>query len=457
MAFAALPGHAQMPNTLSPADKVYGLSKFWSEVNFNFVYLNRIDRKMWDSTYRALIPQVEQTPDDYAYYRLLQKFCALLHDGHTGVWFPPEVGRKIIQNMYGDYLISLTNVGGQAVVQTTLKSKLKEVPLGSVVTEVEGIPVDRYVRDSVYPYISSSTDYVRQDVAMHWLLAGPAGVTHRVMFKRPDGSTIELTLTHARSNVQPDDIVTAVKPGSGELLELKWYKGDIAYLALNSFGDPKIDTLFLEKLPELARAKGLIIDLRNNGGGSTDIGTNILQYLTRDPFIAYSANQSRVYYPYRRAQGQWVETGDTAGNALRTQEWLMAHDYAVFNDRSGGSSPNRAGAQRIVVPTVLLVSHNTASAAEDFLVSAYRQKHMIRMGQNSYGSTGQPLQLDMPGGGGARICTKMDTYPDGTEFVGVGIKPDIPVEMTVQDYIDGKDPVLERALAYLTKDVAITH
>ena len=67
----------QIPNKLTPTDKIYGLSKFWQEVNYNFVYLDKVDRTMWDNRYRELIPIVQNTKNDYEYYRELQKFCAL--------------------------------------------------------------------------------------------------------------------------------------------------------------------------------------------------------------------------------------------------------------------------------------------------------------------------------------------------------------------------------------------
>jgi C-terminal processing protease CtpA/Prc len=54
----------------------------------------------------------------------------------------------------------------------------------------------------------------------------------------------------------------------------------------------------------------------------------------------------------------------------------------------------------------------------------------------------------LPGGGSARICIKMDTYPDGREFVGYGIQPDIRVVPTVKDYLENRDVVLEAALKY---------
>jgi C-terminal processing protease CtpA/Prc len=95
------------------------------------------------------------------------------------------------------------------------------------------------------------------------------------------------------------------------------------------------------------------------------------------------------------------------------------------------------------------MGHNTASAAEDFLIYADNQKHMTRIGENSFGSTGQPFVFELPGGGSARICTKKDTYLDGREFVGYGIKPDIIVKRTLNDYLTKKDPVMEKAIDHL--------
>ncbi|MBK7124056.1 MAG: hypothetical protein IPH68_15480 [Chitinophagaceae bacterium] len=61
--------------------------------------------------------------------------------------------------------------------------------------------------------------------------------------------------------------------------------------------------------------------------------------------------------------------------------------------------------------------------------------------------------LSLPGGGLARICTKQDTYPDGREFVGYGIKPDIEVKPTLNDYIQKTDPVMAKAIDYLEQQL----
>ena len=98
-----------------------------------------------------------------------------------------------------------------------------------------------------------------------------------------------------------------------------------------------------------------------------------------------------------------------------------------------------------------LTSAQTFSAAEDFAVAFRGMKRGIIVGEASGGSTGQPLFLDLPGGGKGRICVKRDTYPDGTAFVGVGVLPDVEAHPTVAGVRAGTDPVLDRALAELGK------
>jgi len=75
------------------------------------------------------------------------------------------------------------------------------------------------------------------------------------------------------------------------------------------------------------------------------------------------------------------------------------------------------------------------------------------VGEPTYGSTGQPIFVDLPGGGTFRVCTKRDTYPDGREFVGYGIKPDILVESTLATVRSDEDEALDRALRELQAEL----
>lgn len=441
--FFSITAVAQIPNTLTPADKIYGLSKFWQEVNYSFVYLDKVDRTLWDNRYKELITIVQNTTNDYEYYRELQKFCALLKDGHTNVYFPKEIEQ--MNTMFGDYRLFVENIAGKAIIVRTNLSKKNEVPFGSEIIEVNGMPTQKYIDENVAPYISSSTDYILKDWSIAGLFKGLKGESYQVKIKKPNGQILALKLTHSKTDEK--EVFPDFEPEK-QLLDFKWMNKEIAYVALNSFGNPKIDTLFIQQLPELYKAKGLIVDLRNNGGGDSWIGLEILKYLTNDKVLYGTKSLSRQYIPPFKAWGKGLEPQDTIGNILAKNAYLSYRDQLYYNlDYTGDTI--QLEAKRIVVPTVLLFGHGTASSAEDFLIYAANQQHMKKMGALSYGSTGQPLFIDLPGGGSARICTLKATYPDGREFVGYGIKPDIEIKPTLSDYLTKKDPVMEKAVEYL--------
>lgn len=441
--FLSLTAFAQLPNTLTPAEKVYGLSKFWQEVNYNFVYLNKIDRKMWDSRYKELITIVQNTKSDYEYYRELQKFCALLKDGHTNVFLPENI--KEMNTMFGEYRLFIENKEGKAIITRTNYSKKDEIPIGSEVIEVNGIPTEEYRKEYVAPYISSSTDYVLKDWSISQLLIGLEGQTYTIKIKKPNNQIIQLRLTH--KNTEEKEVFPSFGE-SKELLTFKWIDKKIAYLALNSFENKDIDSLFIKKLPELRNAKALIIDLRYNGGGNSAIGTKILEYLINDTILRGPKSSSRLHIPAFKAWGKYIPESDSAKSDWHKKVYLSYKDDYFYNYEYDTETFQMHN-ERVVIPTVLLIGHNTASAAEDFLIYADNQKHMTKIGENTYGSTGIPLYFDIPGGSSARVCTKKDTYPDGREFVGYGIKPDIEVIPTLKDFLNKRDAVLEKAIMYL--------
>jgi C-terminal processing protease CtpA/Prc len=436
---------AQIPNTISNADKIYGLSKFWQEVNYNFIYLEKVDKKMWDSAYKAAIVDVQKTTNDYEYFRTMQKFCALLKDGHTNVYLPQSKAFFTMTNAFGEYNIFLQNFEGKAIVVKTNLSKKDEIPFGSEVIEVNGKTTQQYINDEVAPYISSSTDYVLQDGCIKNLLRGLEGESYDVKIKKPDGKIIALKLTHKKT--EEKELFPAIDANK-KLLDFSWQKDDIAYVSLNSFAEARIVDSFKKILPELYKAKALIIDLRFNGGGSSSIGKTILEYFINDTLLYGSRQRSRLHIPSHKAWGAFLNGKDTVDNAFDKKSYLMYRDEFYY-DFEYAPDTVKLTAKRIVVPTVVLIGHNTASAAEDFLIYADNQNHFIKMGSYTFGSTGQPFTFSLPGKGSARVCTKADTYPDGRVFVGVGIKPDVEVVPTLNDYLQKKDVVLESALKYV--------
>ncbi|MCF6308429.1 MAG: S41 family peptidase [Flavobacteriaceae bacterium] len=438
--------YGQIPNELSKEEKIYGLSKFWQEVNYNFVYLNKVDRIEWDKQYKALISEVQNTQNDYEYYRLLQKFCAFLKDGHTNVWFPKKIQDNVLTTDFGDYRLFLSNIDRKAIITKVNKSKKDELPIGTEIIKVNGIPAKQFINQNVRPFISSSTVHILDDWSIKYMLQGYINSTFNLELKLPNSKTISLKLTHSKSTekeLYPED--------KTDLFEFKWINKDIAYIALNSFSNWDIMDLFSDKLPEIRKAKKLIIDLRKNGGGNGAVGREIIKYLTKDTILYGSKSQSRLHIPVYKAWGKWTNAKDTINNAWKKQSYLSYHDQYYYDFPYEPYSTSNMDISRIEIPTVILIGHNTASAAEDFLIYADNQENMTKIGEPTFGSTGQPMIFNLPNGGTGRICTKKDTYPDGREFVGYGIKPDIEVKKSFSDYMENKDPVLEKAIEYLNK------
>ena len=85
------PSPERQDSTLSVVDRLYGLSVLWQEANYNFAFFDKVPDLDWDQTYREFIPQVLHAEDLLDYYRTLQRFTALLGDGHTRVDLPRDV------------------------------------------------------------------------------------------------------------------------------------------------------------------------------------------------------------------------------------------------------------------------------------------------------------------------------------------------------------------------------
>lgn len=445
---------AQIPNKLSLNEKIYGLSKFWSDVEYNFVYLYKTDQKKWNEAYREAIANIQKTKNDYEYYKELQKLCAVLKDGHTQVYFPEDIQNQVMVSMFGEYRLFLMNVQGKIYIIGTNKSKEKEIPLGSEIIKVNGLSVDEYQEKFVKPYISSSTvNYLNFRAGMN-LLEGVKGDVYDIEIKTPGGALKKLHLIHSKTDE------TAVNPEplpNQSLFEFKWLKDNMAYVKISTFENSSVVKDFESKLPELKKAKGIVLDIRNNGGGSSKNSKNIAKYFIKGDTIYGAKNYSRKIIPTERALGSFLTPKDTLTGK---SEWGLSKEettdlykayvgskFHEFEYKPQVVDP----VEKLNVPAVVLTSVLTASAAEDFLIYLYGQKNIVRVGGYSNGSTGQPVQIELPGGGSAMICTKKVTLPDGEEFIGVGIKPDILIERNLNDtlYPLKFDSQLEAAIQYL--------
>jgi C-terminal processing protease CtpA/Prc len=415
---------------LSDAEKVYGLSVIWQEANYNFAFFDQVPDLNWDSVYKEFIPKVLKSESVFEYYRILQKFATLLGDGHTSVSMPqylqqsrerPPIGIGEFQRR-----VYITNV------DEPLKDK---IPIGSEVIEIDGIATREYLEKEVFPYMAASTEQYRWRMGVLYMLNGRPDSEVEITLLTPTGEEKSITLARNRDGLKWYPPIE----DRSELLEFRWIDDTIGYVALRSFSNRQIVDDFEAVLPDLYKAKGIILDLRDNGGGSTGIGASILAHFTADTLIG-STWRTREHVAAFKAWGKF----DGEWN----QQYREYSDRDAWHHGDPYTHPPTEGTV-ITVPVVVLISPWTGSAAEDFLVMTEGLPQFTLIGQPTTGSTGQPITFNLPGGGWGRVCTKRDTYPDGKDFVGVGIQPHIIVEQLPQDMIEGRDAVLDEAINFL--------
>lgn len=324
--------------------------------------------------------------------------------------------------------------------------------MGSELISVDGRNIQEYAQNELMPYISASApQQLWNDASVSMFYGTDSTRVWHLKLRTPKGDLVKYDYRFHPNRAQWAGPTNNV----WKRFEFKKIE-DVGYIKINTFGDEKVIDDFKAILPDLYTCKGVIVDIRRNGGGSTDIGAEILKYFTDKKTLIGSKWKTRENLGAFKAWGQFQLKDTTKFEHL--SDWdkktvLVAKgDYWYQGDTS--SFNNNVTAKKISVPLVVLTSNYTASAAEDFLIILDGLKGRATViGQRTFGSTGQPMTFDLPGGGNARICTKRDTYPDGREFVGTGVKPDIEVPRNVNDVILGRDTELEVALNEIKKQI----
>jgi C-terminal processing protease CtpA/Prc len=228
---------------------------------------------------------------------------------------------------------------------------------------------------------------------------------------------------------------------------------NIAVITIDTMMNDKLPQEFFANFPLLEKARGYIIDIRNNYGGNS---TNSDAVATA--FIEGKFTNQRALHPIHigvyKAWHEWQDFGDKTYEQITAErgvsDWLDK-TYKIpkhcYYEESVSTSGEYGAPGVLKAPLVVLSSAFTASAAEDFLVELDCAKRAVIVGAASFGSTGQPLSVKLESGGSFRICTRHNTYPDGREFLNCGVQPHIPCELTLDDYINGSDSVMDKGLS----------
>ena len=431
----------KMESVLSNEEKLYALSLFWSEAKYNFAFIDKLTFDL-DSLYKAFIPKIIATYNDYEFYDLMKRFACHFKDGHTNVYYQKSV------TGYEDYIpASVRYFKDDLYLVWAWEDLAEKFPIGSKILAINGLKTADYMNKYIMPYIDSDFEpTVKFLASIKVFSARPLTDTLTVTYQTPDNKVLTTSLPRDGEAKRDTRKNVGYTPQFwNRPIEITWKENEIAVLAVNTFDDRsgQLTQLFEQLKDTLYNAKGIIIDLRQNGGGITNMAWHLLQYIVKDNYFLNFAWQTRTNDGVRKAQGNFrKEYVDYYKNcAYRT----VPADTVFISD----------SIRRFNVPIVILTSTMTVSAAEDFLIILYeRPDRPLFIGQPSFGSTGSPLMLwGWPENGYARVCARRVLFPYSMKPFTEGIRPDIQVDYTFDEFMSGKDKDMEVAIKELQKQI----
>jgi len=403
----------RLERNLTRAQRVRNFELLWQAIDrwYGCFLIKQIDCNEVHCRYR---PLAENAAGD-EFYLTLTHMIRELRDSHS---YPINYDDPAALD-WAAPAIEVRRIEGRAVVArviTTSDAAAQGVRPGSVIADVDGVPVAEKIEElrSRLPVRSSERAFL--DAAHKRLLSGENGTTVTMRFVPPGGSLQTATLIRSKNR----ELLTPARPGfptAGD--ETIWFgrtPSGVGYLRLVAFhGRERLAAKFDEALERLRDAPGLIVDIRDNPGG---YGTRQPQMIGR--FLTARRDFCRLF----RRNGP-------------------AHD-AFEEKQSGFVLPS--GPWTYTRPVALLLNEGAGSAADLFAASFIGTGRPITIGATTHGNlAGDGVNIVLPCGFAARISDGYVADAAGRIIEVNGNDPQIKAELTIADIINGRDSVIDRA------------
>jgi carboxyl-terminal processing protease len=360
--------------------------------------LQTLFQPFWETWNLVHDQYVDQPVDNLALMRgAITGMLSALGDEHTS-YMNPEEFQQANESLSGAY------EGIGAYVDTTTDYLTIISPIPGSPAEAAGLRSgDAIIAIDGNDMTGTNPEIVRQKVL------GPAGSIVTLTIRRGTEAPFDVKIT--RANI-------TIKSADGKMLE-----NDIAYVQVTTFGDNTTSELLATLKTLMAQnPKGLVLDLRNNGGG----------YLQTAVEVA----------------SQFLPKGKT----------VLIEQYGNGNKDSYTSLGDGLATD---IPMVVLINEGTASASEIVAGALQDYGRATLVGVVSYGKgsvqTWNALSNDQ---GAVRVTVAKWLTPNGRTIHKIGLTPEVVVEMTEEDFNAKRDPQLDvatQALSHLIAGTSFTY
>ena len=381
--------------------RLLGAVKAWSVFKYFFPYKHLIGES-WDSVLPQVLGDARSASNALEYHLAIARLVARTNDSHS------QVLSKELDRYWGQMPppFSVRWVEGRAVVVAlTAEARSAKLVIGDVLLAVDGRSIQERVNE-LKPLLAASTPQAKEYSALLSALRGTQGSAARYQFEIAAGVKREIEFERHlsffyRLQEKDESVFRKLDPAIG-------------YVDLARLETSQEDAMF----EAFRETKALIMDMRGYPRGTA-------WSIAPRP----STRTQPVTSLFRR---NLVEEGEVVSRLFeqtlpgtRKQRCQIRRPNAHADRRASGE-PIRT--QRTDVPN---------PNGTQFV------------GQPTTGANGDITAMFVPGGIYVTFSGHDVRWPDGQQLQRIGLQPDFPVAPTIRSLRDGRDEVLEKAIAVI--------
>lgn len=321
-----------------------------------------------------------------------------------------------------------------------------KIPVGSQIIEINNIPIEKCLNElrQIVPYEKDNYFFAQLQSPIFWgLWANFKAIS--ITYKTPE-NTLKTIVTKSGllANIKYLIDLNAFETNN---FNFRIIQDNIGFFCIKRFEDSKKFNDFLAKNFKLLKKKGIkniIIDIRENSGGSTKATENFIQYLSKfscTPFLSSKIKISQELSKKLNIDNNKFPIGSMCEEVNQNQE---IHSSNMLNNN----------ALRFDGDIYLLTSSHCYSSALDFAAMVKCHKIGTIIGSETGGQTvsyGSPYNFQLPN-------TKIEMRVSCKKFINVcgedngqGVVPDFCIENSIEDIINNYDRVLSFAIDLINK------